>query len=99
MTGGTGPFGYTVTHRLLATDIAEIRILSRDEAKDDDMRRRLGDPRVRFSVGDVRDPQSVEEAMAGVDYVIHAASLKHVPSCEFFPLQAMGPLTCRAATK
>jgi UDP-glucose 4-epimerase len=89
ITGGTGSFGSTVTRRLLATDISEIRILSRDEAKQDDMRRRLGDPRVRFYVGDVRNDRSVLEAMAGVDYVFHAAALKQVPSCEFFPLQAV----------
>jgi UDP-glucose 4-epimerase len=89
ITGGTGSFGSTVTRRLLDTDVSEIRILSRDEAKQDDMRRRLGDTRVRFYVGDVRNDKSVLEAMAGVDYVFHAAALKQVPSCEFFPLQAV----------
>jgi UDP-N-acetylglucosamine 4,6-dehydratase len=89
ITGGTGSFGSTVTRRLLATDVAEIRILSRDEAKQDDLRRRLGDSRVRFYVGDIRNERSVLEAMAGVDYVFHAAALKQVPSCEFFPLQAV----------
>lgn len=89
ITGGTGSFGSTVTRRLLATDVAEIRILSRDEAKQDDMRRQLGDSRVRFYVGDVRHEQSVREAMVGVDHVFHAAALKQVPSCEFFPLQAV----------
>ncbi len=89
ITGGTGSFGSTVTRRLLATDVGEIRILSRDEAKQDDMRRHLGDPRVRFYVGDVRNERSVREAMTGVDHVFHAAALKQVPSCEFFPLQAV----------
>ena len=89
ITGGTGSFGSTVTRRLLTTDVAEIRILSRDEAKQDDMRRRLGDSRVRFYVGDVRNERSTLEAMSGVDYVFHAAALKQVPSCEFFPLQAV----------
>ncbi len=89
ITGGTGSFGSTVTRRLLETDVAQIRILSRDEAKQDDMRRRLGDSRVRFYVGDVRDPGSVTEAMSSVDHVFHAAALKQVPSCEFFPLQAV----------
>lgn len=89
ITGGTGSFGSTVTRQLLASDVAQVRILSRDEAKQDDMRRWLGDSRARFYVGDVRDPDSVLEAMAGVDYVFHAAALKQVPSCEFFPLQAV----------
>ena len=89
ITGGTGSFGSTVTRGLLDGPIDEIRILSRDEAKQDEMRRRLGDNRVRFYVGDVRDAGSVREAMDGVDYVFHAAALKQVPSCEFFPLQAV----------
>ena len=89
ITGGTGSFGSTVARQLLATDVAEVRILSRDEAKQDDLRRWLGDARARFYVGDVRDPNSVREAMVGVDYVFHAAALKQVPSCEFFPLQAV----------
>lgn len=89
ITGGTGSFGSTVTRQLLTTDVGEIRILSRDEAKQDNLRRWLGDSRVRFYVGDVRDPHSVREAMVGVDYVFHAAALKQVPSCEFFPLQAV----------
>lgn len=89
ITGGTGSFGSTVTRQLLTTPVAEIRILSRDEAKQDDMRRALGDSRVRFYVGDVRDEGSVREAMTGVDQVFHAAALKQVPSCEFFPLQAV----------
>lgn len=89
ITGGTGSFGSTVTRQLLASDVGEVRILSRDEAKQDDMRRWLGDPRARFYVGDVRDYLSVIEAMRGVDFVFHAAALKQVPSCEFFPLQAV----------
>lgn len=90
VTGGTGSFGSTVAKRLLAENrVSELRILSRDEAKQDDLRRWLGDSRARFYVGDVRDYQSVEEATRGVDYVFHAAALKQVPSCEFFPLQAV----------
>ncbi len=89
ITGGTGSFGSTVARRLLESDALEVRILSRDEAKQDDMRRWLSDDRARFYVGDVRDAASVREAMAGVDHVFHAAALKQVPSCEFFPLQAV----------
>lgn len=89
VTGGTGSFGSTVARQLLARGIAQIRILSRDEAKQDDLRRWLNDPRARFYVGDVRDYRSVDEATRGVDYVFHAAALKQVPSCEFFPQQAV----------
>lgn len=90
VTGGTGSFGSTVARRLLAQDaVGELRILSRDEAKQDDLRRWLADPRARFYVGDVRDFDSVDDAMRGVDYVFHAAALKQVPSCEFFPQQAV----------
>ncbi len=90
VTGGTGSFGSTVARQLLSEDrVSELRILSRDEAKQDDLRRRLADPRARFYVGDVRDFQSVDEATRGVDYVFHAAALKQVPSCEFFPQQAV----------
>ena len=90
VTGGTGSFGSTVARQLLAEDrVSELRILSRDEAKQDDLRRHLADSRARFYVGDVRDYQSVSEATRGVDYVFHAAALKQVPSCEFFPQQAV----------
>ncbi len=89
ITGGTGSFGSTMVRRLLARDVAQVRILSRDEAKQDDMRRHLADPRARFYVGDVRDRNSVDDAMRGVDRVFHAAALKQVPSCEFFPEQAV----------
>ena len=89
VTGGTGSFGSTMVRRLLDTDVAEIRILSRDEAKQDAMRRKLGDGRVKFHLGDVRDVDSVREATRGVDFVFHAAALKQVPSCEFFPTQAV----------
>lgn len=89
VTGGTGSFGATMVRRLLQTDISEIRILSRDEAKQDAMRRELADGRVKFHVGDVRDPRSVEDAVNGVANIFHAAALKQVPSCEFFPQQAV----------
>lgn len=89
ITGGTGSFGSTLAAQVIGGRVGEIRILSRDEAKQDDMRRRLADPRARFYVGDVRDYRSVAEACEGVDYVFHAAALKQVPSCEFFPLQAV----------
>lgn len=89
VTGGTGSFGKTVTKRLLARGVGEVRILSRDEAKQDQLRNDLGDPRARFYIGDVREPESVSRAMRGVDHVFHAAALKQVPSCEFFPLEAV----------
>ena len=89
VTGGTGSFGSTMVRRLLKTDVGEIRILSRDEAKQDSMRRELADGRVKFHVGDVRDTRSVEDAVQGVRHIFHAAALKQVPSCEFFPQQAV----------
>ncbi|WP_275426131.1 polysaccharide biosynthesis protein [Nocardioides gilvus] len=89
VTGGTGSFGSTVVRQLLDTDVREIRIFSRDELKQDDMRRALGDSRVRFHLGDVRDYDSVDRATRDVDFVFHAAALKQVPSCEFFPLEAV----------
>ncbi|GAB2779715.1 polysaccharide biosynthesis protein [Nocardioides salsibiostraticola] len=89
VTGGTGSFGSTMVRRLLQTDVEEIRIFSRDEAKQDAMRRDLGDSRVRFYVGDVRDSRGVEDAVHGVRHIFHAAALKQVPSCEFFPQQAV----------
>jgi UDP-N-acetylglucosamine 4,6-dehydratase len=89
ISGGTGSFGSTMVHHLLARGVARINILSRDEAKQDDLRQRLGDGRVKYFVGDVRDYASVENAMRGCDFVFHAAALKQVPSCEFFPDQAV----------
>ncbi len=89
ITGGTGTFGNAVLRRFLETDIAEIRILSRDEKKQEDMRISYNSPKLRFFIGDVREPESVAAAMPGVDYVFHAAALKQVPSCEFFPLEAI----------
>ncbi len=89
ITGGTGSFGNAVLNRFLDTDIKEIRIFSRDEKKQDDMRHRLQNPKVKFYLGDVRNKSSVDNAMRGVDYVFHAAALKQVPSCEFFPIEAV----------
>jgi UDP-N-acetylglucosamine 4,6-dehydratase/5-epimerase len=89
ITGGTGSFGNAVLNRFLSTDIKEIRIFSRDEKKQDDMRHALKSPKVKFYIGDVRDASSIEVAMQGVDYVFHAAALKQVPSCEFYPLEAV----------
>ena len=89
ITGGTGSFGNAVLRRFLDTDIKEIRIFSRDEKKQDDMRHRLQNPKVKFYIGDVRNRQSVDNAMHGVDYIFSAAALKQVPSCEFFPMEAV----------
>jgi UDP-N-acetylglucosamine 4,6-dehydratase/5-epimerase len=89
ITGGTGSFGNAVLKRFLYTDIGEIRIFSRDEKKQDDMRKELKSDKVKFFIGDVRDYNSVAAAMHGVDYVFHAAALKQVPSCEFFPMEAV----------
>lgn len=89
ITGGTGSFGNAVMKRFLDTDIKEIRIFSRDEKKQDDMRKTYRNDKLKFYIGDVRDLGSVKNAMHGVDYVFHAAALKQVPSCEFFPLEAV----------
>ncbi|MBR2274687.1 MAG: polysaccharide biosynthesis protein, partial [Lachnospiraceae bacterium] len=89
ITGGTGSFGNAVLRRFLDTEIAEIRIFSRDEKKQDDMRHLYNNPKIKYYIGNVRDIQSVKDAMHGVDYIFHAAALKQVPSCEFFPMEAV----------
>jgi UDP-glucose 4-epimerase len=89
ITGGTGSFGNAILRRFLSTDIREIRIFSRDEKKQDDMRKQYNNPKIKFHIGDVRDSQSVINAVRGVDYIFHAAALKQVPSCEFHPLEAV----------
>jgi UDP-glucose 4-epimerase len=89
ITGGTGSFGNAVLRRFLDTDIKEIRIFSRDEKKQDDMRKQYNNPKLKFYLGDVRDSNSIKDAMRGVDFVFHAAALKQVPSCEFYPMEAV----------
>ncbi len=89
ITGGTGSFGNAVLNRFLETDIGQIRIFSRDEKKQDDMRKVYHSDKIKFYIGDVRDRDSLKDAMHGVDYIFHAAALKQVPSCEFFPMQAV----------
>src|SRR3954464_9484631 len=89
ITGGTGSFGNAVLQRFLKTDIAQIRLFSRDEKKQDEMRHLYRDDKLKFYIGDVRDPGSIRDAMEGVDYVFHAAALKQVPSCEFYPMEAV----------
>ena len=89
ITGGTGSFGNAVLRRFLNTEINEVRIFSRDEKKQDDMRKKYNNQKLKFYIGDVRDVNSIIDAMRGVDYVFHAAALKQVPSCEFYPMQAV----------
>ena len=89
ITGGTGTFGNAVLRRFLQTEIAEIRIFSRDEKKQDDMRKHYANSKLKFYIGDVRNADSVRDAMGGVDFIFHAAALKQVPSCEFFPMEAL----------
>ncbi|MDP4119623.1 MAG: polysaccharide biosynthesis protein [Bacillota bacterium] len=89
ITGGTGSFGNAVLDRFLNTDIGEIRIFSRDEKKQDDMRNKYNNPKIKYYIGDIRDYNSVKNACIGVDYIFHAAALKQVPSCEFFPIEAV----------
>lgn len=89
ITGGTGSFGNAVLRRFLTSEIGEIRIFSRDEKKQDDMRRHYNNKKIKFYIGDVRDASSISKAIYGVDYIFHAAALKQVPSCEFFPIEAV----------
>ncbi|SVE10749.1 uncharacterized protein METZ01_LOCUS463603, partial [marine metagenome] len=89
ITGGTGSFGNAVLSRFISTDFKEIRIFSRDEKKQEDMRMSLKNERVKFYIGDVRNYESISSAMVNVDYVFHAAALKQVPSCDFYPMEAI----------
>ena len=89
ITGGTGSFGNAVLKRFLNSTVKEIRIFSRDEKKQDDMRARYNNPKIKFYIGDVRDYQSLVSAFRGVDYIFHAAAFKQVPSCEFYPIEAV----------
>ena len=89
ITGGTGSFGNAVLNRFIDSDIKEIRIFSRDEKKQHDMRVAYNNPKIKFYIGDVRNENSLRDVMIGVDYVFHAAALKQVPSCEFYPMEAV----------
>ena len=89
ISGGTGSFGNAPIRKFLKSNIKEIRIFSRDEKKQDDMRKKYNNPKIKFYLGDVRDKESINEAVKGVDYIFHAAALKQVPSCEFYPMQAV----------